>query len=53
MYRYDEFDRKLVIERANQFARQVKRRLSGELNEDQFRPLRLIDRKSTRLNSSH
>ena len=43
MYRYDEFDRKLVIERANQFARQVKRRLSGELNEDQFRPLRLMN----------
>jgi len=43
MYRYDEFDRKLVVERANQFARQVKRRLSGELNEDQFRPLRLMN----------
>ena len=43
MYRYDEFDRKLVIERANQFARQVKRRLGGELNEDQFRPLRLMN----------
>jgi sulfite reductase (NADPH) hemoprotein beta-component len=43
MYRYDEFDRKLVLERANQFARQVKRRLGGELNEDQFRPLRLMN----------
>ena len=42
MYRYDEFDRKLVIERANQFARQVKRRLSGELNEDQFRKAKAL-----------
>lgn len=43
MYRYDEFDHKLVGERVNQFRRQVGRRLQGELNEDQFKPLRLMN----------
>ena len=43
MYRYDEFDHQLVTERARQFRRQVKRRLSGELTEDQFKPLRLMN----------
>ena len=43
MYRYDEFDARLVQERATQFRRQVERRLSGELTEDQFKPLRLMN----------
>ena len=43
MYRYDEFDHKLVADRIAQFRRQVARRLSGELNEDQFKPLRLMN----------
>src|SRR5512139_3110821 len=43
MYRYDGFDARFVAERAAQFRRQVKRRLSGELTEDQFRPLRLMN----------
>ena len=43
MYRYDEFDRTLVEERVLQFRGQVARRLSGELNEDEFRPLRLMN----------
>jgi sulfite reductase (NADPH) hemoprotein beta-component len=43
MYRYDEFDHKLVAERVQQFRRQVKRRLTGELTEDQFKPLRLMN----------
>lgn len=43
MYRYDEFDQKLVSERVEQFERQVERRLSGELTEDQFKPLRLMN----------
>jgi sulfite reductase (NADPH) hemoprotein beta-component len=43
MYRYDEFDRALVHERVEQFRRQVKRRLDGELSEDQFKPLRLMN----------
>ncbi len=43
MYRYDEFDEKLVYERVEQFRRQVGRRMSGELTEDQFKPLRLLN----------
>ncbi|MCE9522851.1 MAG: nitrite/sulfite reductase [Alphaproteobacteria bacterium] len=43
MYRYDEFDQKIVDERVEQFRGQVARRLTGELNEDQFKPLRLMN----------
>ena len=43
MYRYDEFDRTLVLERVEQFRDQVARRLKGELSEDEFRPLRLMN----------
>jgi sulfite reductase (NADPH) hemoprotein beta-component len=43
MYRYDEFDYALVTERVAQFREQVARRLSGELTEDQFKPLRLMN----------
>ncbi len=41
MYRYDEFDHAFVNERVGQFRGQVARRLSGELDEEQFKPLRL------------
>ncbi|RAI45837.1 nitrite/sulfite reductase [Rhodoplanes roseus] len=43
MYRYDEFDRTFVQERVAEFRDQVARRLSGELTEDQFKPLRLMN----------
>ena len=43
MYRYDEFDQKAVDERVVQFSGQVARRLSGELTEDEFKPLRLMN----------
>ena len=43
MYRYDEFDAQIVKERAAQFRGQVERRLSGEITEDQFKPLRLMN----------
>src|SRR6187551_2683591 len=43
MYRYDEFDARFVNERVAQFRRQVNRRLAGELTEDEFRPLRLMN----------
>ncbi len=43
MYRYDQFDAQFVAGRVAQFSDQVKRRISGELNEDQFRPLRLMN----------
>ncbi len=41
MYKYDDYDQKLVRERAAQFRGQVERRLSGELTENEFKPLRL------------
>jgi len=43
MYRYDEFDAEFVKARVEQFRGQVERRLSGELTEDQFKPLRLMN----------
>ncbi len=43
MYRYDEFDETLVRERVEQFRGQVRRRVSGDLTEDQFKPLRLMN----------
>src|SRR5690349_7851988 len=43
MYRYDEFDAALVRERVAQFRYQVERRLKGELTEDEFKPLRLMN----------
>jgi len=43
MYRYDEFDAKFVKERVQQFRDQIVRRLSGELTEEQFKPLRLMN----------
>jgi len=41
MYRYDEFDHAFVRDRVAEFKDQVERRLSGALNEEEFRPLRL------------
>ncbi len=43
MYQYDELDRQLVDERVVEFRDQVARRLSGELTEDEFKPLRLMN----------
>ena len=43
MYRYDEFDHAFVSARVEQFRDQVTRRLSGEIAEDAFRPLRLMN----------
>src|SRR5215216_2609606 len=43
MYHYDDFDRTLVAERVSEFRDQVDRRLSGELTEDEFKPLRLMN----------
>jgi sulfite reductase (NADPH) hemoprotein beta-component len=43
MYIYDEFDRTLVDERVREFRDQVARRLSGELTEEEFKPLRLMN----------
>jgi sulfite reductase (NADPH) hemoprotein beta-component len=43
MYVYDDFDRTLVRERVAEFRDQVQRRLSGELTEDEFKSLRLMN----------
>ena len=43
MYRYDEFDHGFVKARVAEFSDQVARRLAGDLTEDQFRPLRLMN----------
>jgi sulfite reductase (NADPH) hemoprotein beta-component len=41
VYRYDEFDTRFLEERTAQYRDQVRRRLNGELTEEEFRPLRL------------
>jgi sulfite reductase (NADPH) hemoprotein beta-component len=41
MYRYDHYDHLIVRERIAQYRSQVERRLSGELLEEEFIPLRL------------
>ncbi len=43
IYRYDEYDRQFLRDRAAQFGDQAARRLSGELSEDEFKPLRLMN----------
>ena len=43
LYHYDEIDRRFLSERVEQFRRQVERRISGELSEAEFRPLRLMN----------
>jgi sulfite reductase (NADPH) hemoprotein beta-component len=43
MYQYDSYDHRFVQERVAQFRDQVVRRLAGELTEDEFKPLRLMN----------
>lgn len=43
MYRYDQYDQAIVDARVDEFRDQVKRRLAGEITEDQFKPLRLMN----------
>lgn len=43
MYRYDEFDHQMVSDRVAQFRGQVERRISGDITEMQFKPLRLMN----------
>ena len=43
MYRYSDLDATIVRERVAQFRGQVQRRLKGDLSEDEFRPLRLMN----------
>ncbi len=43
MYKYDEYDHAMVDARVAEFSDQVRRRLAGEITEDQFKPLRLMN----------
>ncbi len=43
MYKYDNFDQSIVDARVAEFRDQVNRRISGEMTEDQFKPLRLMN----------
>ena len=43
MYKYDEYDHAMVAARVAEFSDQVKRRIAGEITEDQFKPLRLMN----------
>ncbi|MGH6650826.1 MAG: nitrite/sulfite reductase [Sphingopyxis sp.] len=41
MYRYDQYDQAMVDARVEEFRDQTRRRIEGQLNDDQFKPLRL------------
>jgi sulfite reductase (NADPH) hemoprotein beta-component len=43
MYKYDEYDQAIVDARVEEFRDQVRRRIAGEITEDQFKPLRLMN----------
>jgi len=43
MYRYDSYDQAIVDARVEEFRDQARRRIAGELTEDQFKPLRLTN----------
>jgi len=43
MYKYNDFDEAFVRSRVEQFRDQVERRIKGQLTEDEFRPLRLMN----------
>ncbi len=42
MYKYDNYDQQMVDTRVEEFRDQTRRRLSGELSEEKFRPLRRL-----------
>jgi len=43
MYRYDTIDKEMLADRVAEFREQCARRLSGELTEDQFKRIRLMN----------
>src|SRR6201992_3928527 len=43
MYRYDALDKEFLADRVGEFRHQVARRLAGQITEDQFKPLRLMN----------
>jgi sulfite reductase (NADPH) hemoprotein beta-component len=43
MYKYDNYDQAMVDARVAEFRDQINRRIAGEITEDQFKPLRLMN----------
>ena len=43
MYRYDHYDQAMVDARVAEFRDQITRRIAGDMTEDQFKPLRLMN----------
>ena len=43
MYKYDHYDQAIVDARVAEFRDQVNRRIAGDITEDQFKPLRLMN----------
>ncbi|RZM07857.1 MAG: nitrite/sulfite reductase, partial [Sphingomonas sp.] len=43
MYKYDTYDQAIVDARVDEFRDQVARRIAGQMTEDQFKPLRLMN----------
>ena len=43
MYQYDKYDQAMIDQRVTQYRDQTRRYLAGELTEEQFRPLRLMN----------
>ena len=43
MYKYTKLDKEIVSHRVEEFRDQVNRRIRGELSEDEFKPLRLMN----------
>jgi sulfite reductase (NADPH) hemoprotein beta-component len=43
MYRYDDIDKDMLADRAAEFRLQCARRLAGEITEEQFKPVRLMN----------
>jgi len=43
MYKYDNYDQTIVNERVEQFRDQTRRYLAGDLSDDEYRPLRLMN----------
>ncbi|MEY3634033.1 MAG: hypothetical protein RLZZ61_443 [Pseudomonadota bacterium] len=43
MYKYDNYDQAMVNARVAEFRDQINRRIAGEMTEDQFKPLRLMN----------
>jgi sulfite reductase (NADPH) hemoprotein beta-component len=41
MYRYDKYDQAMVDARVADFRDQTRRRIAGQMTDDQFKPLRL------------